>query len=236
LLSIASRNPKRLSHVLGTALAASDDVVDPALDLLRMPHVDVSELLPESAEASRIHLVMYGKTYASISDLEFICLVKLMKRAAAVRVFEFGTYLGISITQLALNLPPESVIYTLDLPDDSTSTRLSIDDPHEAAITLEKRRGSLIPPDVKPRITFLQQDSAAFDESPHAGTIDFVFVDGAHSYDYVKNDSEKGWRMLRSGGIMAWHDVRTPGRMSFVICWKVPINRLESITPRWHLP
>jgi len=33
-------------------------------------------------------------------------------------------------------------------------------------------------------------------------------VDGAHSYDYVKNDSEKGWRMLRSGGVMAWHDFR----------------------------
>ena len=38
--------------------------------------------------------------------------------------------------------------------------------------------------------------------------MDFVFVDGAHNYDYVKNDSEKGWRMLRRGGIIAWHDCR----------------------------
>ncbi|HUA67287.1 MAG TPA: hypothetical protein VMA13_01955, partial [Candidatus Saccharimonadales bacterium] len=29
-----------------------------------------------------------------------------------------------------------------------------------------------------------------------------------HNYDYVKNDSEKGWRMLRSGGMIAWHDCR----------------------------
>jgi hypothetical protein len=28
----------------------------------------------------------------------------------------------------------------------------------------------------------------------------------AHGYDYVKNDSQKAWEMLRSGGIIAWHD------------------------------
>ena len=28
------------------------------------------------------------------------------------------------------------------------------------------------------------------------------------NFDYVKNDSEKGWRMLRPGGIIAWHDCR----------------------------
>ena len=38
--------------------------------------------------------------------------------------------------------------------------------------------------------------------------MDFIFVDGAHSYDYVKNDSQKAWQMLRSGGIVAWHDCR----------------------------
>jgi predicted O-methyltransferase YrrM len=36
--------------------------------------------------------------------------------------------------------------------------------------------------------------------------MDLVFVDGAHSADYVKNDSEKGWEMLRSGGVLVWHD------------------------------
>jgi hypothetical protein len=28
--------------------------------------------------------------------------------------------------------------------------------------------------------------------------MDLVFVDGHHGYEYVKNDTEKGWEMLRS--------------------------------------
>jgi Methyltransferase domain len=210
LLKIAAGNPKRLSHVFGTALHASSEVVDLNFDLLRLRQVDVSDLVPESGEARRIHLAIFPKTYASVSVLEITCLVALMKLANAARVFEFGTYKGVSTTQFALNLPPEGAIYTLDLPDTSTSTLLPVGDSDEAAIAFEKCKGSLIPPDVKPRVTFLQQDSAAFDESPHVGQIDFVFVDGAHTYEYVKNDSEKGWRMLRSGGIIAWHDFRPP--------------------------
>jgi predicted O-methyltransferase YrrM len=208
LLRIAVGKPKRLSHVLGTALHASNEVVDSNFDLLRLRPVDVNQLLPESGQPWRILLDLFPQTYASVSVLEFTCLVLLMKSAKATRIFEFGTYMGVSITQFALNLPPESVIYTLDLPDNTTNTLLSISDPDEAAIAFEKRKGALVPPDVKPRVTFLEKDSAAFDESPLAGLIDFVFVDGAHSYDYVKNDSEKGWRMLRSGGVMAWHDFR----------------------------
>jgi predicted O-methyltransferase YrrM len=208
LLTIAVGNPKRLSHVLGTALSASDAVVDPASDLLSLRRVDINELLPESGDVWRIHLALFPKTYASISVFEFTCLILLMKRAKATRVFEFGTHKGVSITQLVLNLPPESVIYTLDLPEDAGKTQYAIANPKEAALTREKNKGEMIPADLKPRITFLQKDSAAFDDSPYAGRIDFVFVDGAHDYAYVKNDSEKGWRMLRSGGIMAWHDVR----------------------------
>ena len=206
LLTIAARNPKRLSHVLGTALSATNDVFDPECDLLRLPQTDVNQLLPESGAPLRIHLAMFPKTYASVSVLEFTCLVLLMKRAQAARIFEFGTYKGVSITQLVLNLPVESTVYTLDLPETTAGTQYTIADPTEEALTVEKGKGSLVPADLKQRIQFLQQDSAAFDESPHAGKIDFVFVDGAHGYQYVKNDSEKGWRMLRSGGIIAWHD------------------------------
>ena len=37
--------------------------------------------------------------------------------------------------------------------------------------------------------------------------IDFVFIDGAHTYDYVLNDSRKAIDLLRGGkGIILWHD------------------------------
>ena len=106
-----------------------------------------------------------------------------------------------------MNLPQESEIYTLDLPDEQLNTKFSTD-PEDAAIATEAGKGSLVPDQLRPRIQFLKSDSAKFDEAPFVGKMDFVFVDGAHNAEYVRNDSEKGWRMLRSGGIMAWHDCR----------------------------
>jgi predicted O-methyltransferase YrrM len=208
LLKIAATNPARLSHVFGVATYACDEVVDRAHDLLRFRHVSVADLLPAEGPPLKIELALFPRTHASISVLEFTCLILLMKRAQARNVFEFGTYQGVSITQLALNLAPGSRIFTLDLPDEPAATRFTIADPEDAVIAAEKGKGALVPAELRPRIQFLQQDSAQFDETPYAGQMDFVFVDGAHNYDYVRNDSEKGWRMLRRGGVMAWHDCR----------------------------
>ncbi|MFM1769397.1 MAG: hypothetical protein RJA22_1926 [Verrucomicrobiota bacterium] len=207
-LKVSVRNPRRLSHVLGSALNAAGEVSDPALDLQAFPLVTVEDLLPPAGTDERATLALIPKTNASISVLEFIALILLLKQAKARHVFEFGTYKGISITQLALNLPPDSRILTLDLPEDDPRSAFAITDPEDIVIAQEKGKGALVPPDVRGRIQFLRQDSATFDETPYAGQMDFVFVDGAHNADYVRNDSEKAWRMLRPGGIVAWHDCR----------------------------
>jgi predicted O-methyltransferase YrrM len=231
LLKITVSNPRRLSHVLGTALSASDDVVDQSCDLLQLPQVDVNDLLPPAGYLWEIKMAMFPKTHASISLLEFTALILLLKRASSKRIFEFGTFKGISITQLALNLPPDSEIYTLDLPDEQLNTQFSTD-PEDAAIAVEQGKGSLVPAALRPRIQFLKSDSARFDESPFAGKLDFVFVDGAHNYEYVKNDSEKGWRMLRPGGIMAWHDCRPqdPGVVRYLLQCPFQPRRIAGTT------
>jgi predicted O-methyltransferase YrrM len=208
LLKIVVSNPKRLSHVFGSALAASEEVADSSCDILRLPRVHFRDLLPEAGDPVNIQVALFPKPHASISIMELCSLLVLMKKAHAGSVFEFGTYKGVSVTQFALNLSSESLIWTLDLPDEASDTMFVITDPHEAEIAQQEGKGSLVPVELKPRVTFLKQDSAALDVSPYAGRMDFVFVDGAHSYDYVKNDSEKGWQMLRKGGVIAWHDCR----------------------------
>ena len=56
--------------------------------------------------------------------------------------------------------------------------------------------------------------------------MDLVFVDGAHSYDYVKNDTEKGLEMLRPGGVIAWHDCnpRHPDLVRYLRTLNRPLN------------
>jgi predicted O-methyltransferase YrrM len=206
LARIAFTNPGGLSHVLGTALSVSADVTDRSADLLRLPRVAVEDLLPEEPTGERIRLAVVPKTNASVSLLETLALVLLMRQARAESIFEFGTYKGVSITQLALNVPAHGRIYTLDLPDDPGESLYPIPIAKDAVLAREPVKGSLVPADLRERIQFLRQDSAKFDETPFRGAIDFVFVDGAHNLEYVRNDSEKGWRMLRPGGIIAWHD------------------------------
>lgn len=42
----------------------------------------------------------------------------------------------------------------------------------------------------------------SFDDS----SIDFVYIDGDHSYDFVSKDIEAWWPKIRSGGILSGHD------------------------------
>ena len=98
-------------------------------------------------------------------------------------------------------------MWTLDLPEETApNSILNIAKESERSIASESGKGSLIPQDLLPRIEFLRQDSAIFEPDPFLHSMDFVFVDGAHSAEYVRNDSLKGWEMLRVGGIIVWHD------------------------------
>jgi len=218
-LKIAVTNPARLSHIFGTALAASDDVIHSPTDLLSFRRILPEDLLPTEGDPDRMQLAVFPRSQASVSILEYNCLILLLRKTRGQSIFEFGTFKGLSIAQLALNASLDSRIFTLDLPDESNNTRIPIADREDASIARECGKGSMVPADLRPRIQFLRQDSAVFDESPYAGQMDFVFVDGAHNYDYVKNDSEKGWRMLRVGGIIAWHDCRIqdPGVVRYLL-------------------
>jgi predicted O-methyltransferase YrrM len=189
--------------VLGIANWAAGQIEDPVADVRPIPSVDPLNIC---LGTNRWTLQAFPGVGASVSPLECMVLAALSQFSRAKRVFEFGTYKGVSTTQLALNVAEGGMVFTLDLPEDHPAYVLPIPRPEEQAIAAEGSKGILIPRDLLDRVTFLQSDSATFDEGPYVGTIDLTFVDGAHSYEYVKNDSEKAWRMLRSGGIIAWHD------------------------------
>lgn len=42
-------------------------------------------------------------------------------------------------------------------------------------------------------------------------TLDFVYIDGNHSDEYIKKDLEDWWNTIRIGGIIAGHDYNHPG-------------------------
>jgi tRNA A58 N-methylase Trm61 len=203
LAKIILRNPSDLRHVIGVANWAAGEICDPVADTRSIKHVNVLDICPGT---QRWTLQSFPSVGASVSPMECAALAALAHLVNAKAIFEFGTYKGVSTTQLALNVSDGGMVYTLDLPEDHPSYSLPIPKPEEKAIAAEGGKGILIPRDLLEKVTFLSADSAKFDETPYLEAMDMVFVDGAHSYEYVKNDSDKGWKMLRSGGVIAWHD------------------------------
>ena len=62
------------------------------------------------------------------------------------------------------------------------------------------------------RIHCLYGDSATFDFSWLKGQVDLLFIDGAHSYEYVRNDTLHAGACCKTGSVIAWHDY---GRFGF---------------------
>ena len=218
LLTIACKNPRGLKPVLGQALAEAENHLDKSRDMARLPAVPLERFTDEKTGAMEPVTHLFPLVQQSVTVIEAVSLGVLLRKHSAKRVFEFGTHRGVSTTQLALNVGEGGRVFTLDLPRSDPRTKFDLKCASDLEISQQAKKADLIPDHCRERITFIEQDSATFDETPYAGTMDAVFVDGAHVYEYVRNDSEKGWRMLRPGGVIIWHDFRpqTPDVMRYL--------------------
>jgi hypothetical protein len=181
-----------------------------------LPQKNVFEVLPVS-DVQAIELGQLGpapvtrpwfNSLASYTaDLINLCL---LCRAVNPRVvFEIGTMNGYTALHFALNSPPDARVYTLDLPNDGSQmpqlpTTLIDDlhiDGHESY-----RRYSFENNAAESKITCLFGDSATFDYSPYEKRVDLFFIDGSHSYEYVRSDTLNGLNCCHPGSVIAWHD------------------------------
>ncbi len=135
------------------------------------------------------------------SDL--ISLALITRIVQPRRIFEIGTARGYTALQFAANAP-EAEVFTLDLPQGSnTSLPITVMDrvfsDVEKGQTLKGRKEAAY-------IHRLLGDSASFDFSAYAKNIDLFFIDGAHTYEYVKNDTLKALECCHPGSVILWHD------------------------------
>lgn len=149
-------------------------------------------------------------TYAA--DLVNLCVLSRILQPSIV--FEVGTSRGLTALHFALNAPAARV-FTLDLPIDRPVTpqlRTTLMDSWHIRGTAEATGEHVF--DGRPeaeRIERLYGDSATFDFSRWHGQVDLFFIDGAHSYEYVRSDTDNALRCVRPGGVIAWHDFGRAG-------------------------
>lgn len=147
------------------------------------------------------------------SLLETALIVAASRIVAAKRLFEFGTFLGGTTLNLALNAPDNAEIFTLDLdhqhvttgfeqaPEDFVLTQL-----HLASRSNLDFAGS----PVEEKIQCLTANSKTFDFSPWKRSIDFSFIDGGHDLLTAKSDTGNALEMAatETHSCIVWHDYR----------------------------
>jgi hypothetical protein len=121
-------------------------------------------------------------------------------------VFEIGTSTGRRTSLIAMNTPEAGQIFTLDLPHDqsapSGASDLHLIEESKDQVGKHFRET----PWMGTKIHQLFGNSKTFDFQPYYNSIDFVMVDGSHTYEFVESDTLNAFRMVRENGVILWHD------------------------------
>jgi hypothetical protein len=197
-----------------------------------LPQRNVFDIFPQAKLADVLLCNVNGVTWfhevaSFTADIVGLCL--LCQAIQPKVVFEIGTDSGYTAAHMALNTPIDCRIYTLDLPSD-TSPILPTTFMDDISMRQHTRRTRYIWEQTKvpPKIHTLFGDSAAFDYSPYSGRVDLFFIDGAHSYEYVRSDTLNALKCCHYGSTIVWHDFGRVG-VNGVSRWLVEFSHQHPV-------
>lgn len=127
------------------------------------------------------------------------------------RYVEIGVYTGASVAFLAEQLLARNVafqLYAVDLWD-----RVNEETPYSRKIGPEVKDAfdkRLAARGLAQHVRAIQGHSQAAAKMFRDKTVDFVFIDANHDYDFVKNDILAWLPKIRAGGMIAGHDYGEP--------------------------
>jgi predicted O-methyltransferase YrrM len=136
---------------------------------------------------------------------EILQLAKTLQAFAPKRSLEIGTNYGGTLFLLCALSPPGAKIISLDLPSGPFGGGYP-----RRKIPLYRRF-----PRKGQRLDLLRADSHSAETKERvleilAGErLDYLFIDGDHTYDGVQRDFQMYSPLVRSGGIVAFHDIAT---------------------------
>lgn len=188
----------------------------------RVPTVSASQLFPgiEDREVtlftdSRILLrdTFVPESTSLLFPREIFFLSSLAHLLEPQNVFELGTFRGGTAYLFALNTPPTTKIYTLDIERRTDRIDTYRDD------------------DSTRKIVFLEGDARKFSFDQWKGRCDLVFVDGDHTAEGVCRDTAIALSLIHDRGVVVWHDFtpRWAGVVAEVlkVAASRPVYRLE---------
>jgi len=152
---------------------------------------------------------------AQQNEKEFISLLHLYRKMEPKYVVEIGSYKGGTLWDWLKYAKPGAHVLSIDLLPESWEDSGGVFDktiwqswaPH--GVKLHTITGRSEDPEIIKRVS---------DICPH---IDFLFIDGKHTYPAVRADFDNYRPMVRKGGIVALHDI--------IDNPKAPANRVSQL-------
>lgn len=189
--------------------------------LKAIPEIRVDEIL--GARKVEIKLKVQHYEDGMMPSREAMVLLSILVADQPREVLEIGTFMGHTTRAMAENLEA-AIIHTVDLPPDFSAAQNSQGEPpkddfHLIAKRVPGREFKGLP--VEQRIRQHFGDTAVLDFKT-IGKPTFFFIDGSHTYEYCKLDSEKCFQICHGTGTFLWHDCDPshPGVLQFILEWR----------------
>jgi len=197
--ALATRGPAAARKVIGGALAP----LWPKPGAPTMSFWDIARAFPVDEE-----LVIHAGSWEDgcTAPLERFMTAQLLRFFKPARIVEIGTYRGTTTRLLLDNIIAGARIYTIDLPPDASASELqAMSD--ERLIIHRKVGADYLNHPKRGAVTQILGDTfdpVTWEQVPDG--IDFAFIDASHSYEAVRNDTEKLWPKLGKNAVILWHD------------------------------
>ncbi|SRR5712692_3852096 len=174
----------------------------------RAPRVPLPQIFPsiENLEAT-IRRAFDRDPNVSVDYHEILALSVIVKHVGARNILEIGTANGNTTLNLAENSPPDASVTTVDLPQNWDGKFAVEVRGHMVNNTMATQVGIQYKNSkYSGKVKQVLCDSAKLCWEEMAVPFDLAFIDGCHTYEYVKIDTENAIKYVRPGGVVIWHD------------------------------
>jgi hypothetical protein len=223
LAQLARCRPRRFGAACQQAFTAARHPRVTPPSPTNLPEITLDEILGERKPV--IQLTVGEHEDGTLPRVQAMALLAILVAEGPAEVLEIGTYMGGTTRHLAENLP-HATIHTVDLADDFAVPAGPVsallppkDDFHLIARRVVGRDFKGQPCAQRIRQHFA--DTADWDFRT-AGHPTFFFIDGSHTYEYCKSDTERCYNLCAGHGVFLWHDCDEthPGVIKFLQEWR----------------
>jgi predicted O-methyltransferase YrrM len=197
--------------------------------------------IPAADDCAQLPVTLQATGITRLDELLVLAMATRVLRPK--KVFEIGTFMGHATSAFLFNAPPGCAVLSLDLPPDAdvgpeVTTARYLDT--DVELVRQRRVGSFLHGfNLQDRYEQIYCDSLDFDPAPHAGSVELGFIDGAHTREYVENDTRKMAAMMAEQGLVFWHDYGGRGRFRALTAYieslakTIAIYRVPNTTLAW---